>query len=455
MNGPVPFLLALYQRLTPFLERSVVAYVRYRLKKGKEDVNRLDERFGKASRPRPAGAVAWFHGASVGEAVSLLPLLKRIRAQFPHITPLVTTGTVTAASVMKKALPEGCIHQYSPLDVPAWIEAFLDHWRPNMAVFAESEFWPNLILNCHARTIPLYLVNGVLSEKSYQAWRRFPSVIGYLLSCFEMCLAQSKTIEKRLKDLGAAPSKVRACGNLKFAASPLSCDLAELHQLKSIVQGRPLWVAASTHSGEEMLVAETHKMVKQSLPNVLTVLIPRHPHRGMEVAKDLAASGLQVTRRSCQEIIVPSTDIYLVDTIGELGLFYRLGDVAFLGGTFAPIGGHNPIEAALLDCALIWGPHNHKQTEICGILEPAASSVRTKEELTTTVQQLLVEKNLREEKIAMARQLITLQARVLDYVMEALKEKLEAEDEGSNGSVPCREDCIKALGKARRTDPLR
>lgn len=455
MNGPVPFLLALYQRLTPFLERGVVAYVRYRLKKGKEDANRLDERFGKASRPRPSGTVAWFHGASVGEAVSLLPLLKRIRAQFPHIIPLVTTGTVTAAAVMKKVLPEGCIHQYSPLDVPAWIEAFLDHWRPNMAVFAESEFWPNLILNCQTRTIPLYLVNGVLSEKSYQAWQRFPSVIGYLLSCFEMCLAQSKTIAKRLKDLGAAPSKVRVCGNLKFAANPLPCDLAELNQLKSIVQGRPLWVAASTHSGEEMLVAETHKIVKQSLPNVLTVLIPRHPHRGMEVAKDLAASGLQVARRSCQEMIVPSTDIYLVDTIGELGLFYRLGEVAFLGGTFAPIGGHNPIEAALLDCALIWGPHNHKQTEICGILEPAASSVRTKEELTATVQQLLVEKNLREEKIAMAHQLITIQAHVLDYVMEALKEKLEAEDEGSNGNVPCGEDCIKTLGKARRINPLR
>ena len=411
-----------------------MAYVRHRLKKGKEDPDRLNERFGKASVSRPKGSVVWFHGASVGEAVSLLPLLHRIRAQFPHITPLITTGTVTAATVVAKVLPEGCLHQYSPLDVPAWIERFLNYWQPDVAVFVESEFWPNLILTCQTRKIPLYLVNAHLSEKSYQSWRRFPSVIGRLLSCFEVCLAQSETIAKRLKDLGAPPSKVRICGNLKFAASPLPYDTVEFTKMQSIIKDRPLWVAASTHSGEETLMGEAHHLLKEALPNVLTVIIPRHPRRGEEITKELIAKGLQVARRSCQEGIQPSTDIYLVDTIGELGLFYRLSDVAFIGGTFVPIGGHNPIEAALLDCALIWGPYIHKQTEICDVLGVAASSVTTKEELAETVALLLVDETVRKEKMNIARRLLETQTHVLDAVIEALREKLEGKNGGSDGT---------------------
>jgi 3-deoxy-D-manno-octulosonic-acid transferase len=320
------------------------------------------------------------------------------------------------------------------LDVPAWIKAFLDHWQPDVAVFVESEFWPNLILSCQARKIPLYLVNASLSEKSYQSWRRFPSVIGRLLSCFEVCLAQSETIAKRLKDLGAHPSKVRVCGNLKFAASPLPHDMAEFVKLKSAVQGRPLWVAASTHSGEEAVMGEVHRLVKQALPNLLTIIIPRHPRRGDETHKELKAKGLQVARRSCQEKIQPSTDIYLVDTIGELGLFYRLSDIAFLGGTFVPIGGHNPIEAALLDCALIWGPYIHKQTEVCDILSPAASPVTTKEELAATVEWLLVEEEACKEKIKIAHRLLEAQTHVLDYVIDTLRDKLEAKNGGSDGT---------------------
>lgn len=428
----MPLFLSIYQRLTPLFKGGVLAYLRHRLRKGKEDPHRLNERFGKASLPRSEGSIAWFHGASVGEAVSLLPLLRRIRIQFPHITPLVTTGTVTAATVIAKVLPEGCLHQYSPLDVPAWIERFLDYWRPNVAVFVESEFWPNLILTCQVRKIPLYLVNAHLSEKSYHSWRRFPSVIGRLLSCFEICLAQSETIANRLRDLGAPASKIRICGNLKFAASPLPYDIIEFTKIQSVIQDRPLWVAASTHTGEEILVGEAHLLVKEAISNVLTIIIPRHPRRGEEIAKELSAKGLQVARRSCQEGIQPSTDIYLVDTMGELGLFYRLSDVAFLGGTFVPIGGHNPIEAALLDCALIWGPYIHKQTEICDVLAPSASPVTTKEELADTVKLLLVEETVRKDKIGIARRLLETQTHVLDNVIEALKEKLQVKKSKAN-----------------------
>lgn len=432
----MPLFLAIYQRLTPFFTRGVLAYVRHRLKKGKEDPKRLNERFGKASASRPKGSVFWFHGASVGEAMSLLPLLHRIRTQFPHITPLVTTGTVTAAAVIAKVLPEGCLHQYSPLDVPAWVERFLNYWQPDVAVFVESEFWPNLILTCQARKIPLYLVNAHLSEKSYQSWRRFPFVIGRLLSCFEVCLAQSETIAKRLKDLGAPPSKVRICGNLKFAASPLPYDAAEFTGIRSVIRGRPLWVAASTHSGEETLIGEVHYLLKEALPDVLTVIIPRHSHRGEEIARELMAKGLQVARRSCQDLIQPSTDVYLVDTMGELGLFYRLSDIALIGGTFVPIGGHNPIEAALLDCALIWGPYIHKQTEICDVLKPAASPVATKEELAAMVKLLLTKETVRKDKIGTARRLLETQAHVLDDVIETLREKLEGKNRDANGDLP-------------------
>lgn len=425
----MPLLLSIYQRLTPFLTGGVLAYLRHRLKKGKEDPNRLNERLGKASVLRPKGPIIWFHGASVGEAVSLLPLLYRIRSQFPHMTPLVTTGTVTAATVIIKVLPEGCLHQYSPLDVPVWIERFLTYWQPDIAVFVESEFWPNLILTCRAQNIPLYLINAHLSEKSYHSWRRFPSIIGRLLSCFEVCLAQSATIAKRLLDLGAPPSKVRVCGNLKFAADPLPYDTTEFTKIQSAVQGRPLWIAASTHSGEEILIGEAHSLIKEALPNALTIIIPRHSHRGEEIVKELVAKGLQVARRSCQQAIQPSTDVYLVDTMGELGLFYRLSDVAFIGGTFVPIGGHNPIEAALLDCALIWGPYIHNQIEICDVLEPAASLVTTKEELAETVQWLLTEEIVRKNKIKTARHLLKTQAHVLENVIEALQEKLEAHKE--------------------------
>ncbi len=431
----MPLFLSIYQRVTPLFTGAILAYVRHRLKKGKEDPDRLNERFGEASVPRPKGPIVWFHGASVGEAVSLLPLLHRIRIQFPHITPLVTTGTVTAATVIAKVLPEGCLHQYSPLDVPSWIERFLNYWQPDVAVFVESEFWPNLILTCQVRKIPLYLINAHLSEKSYQSWRRFPSVIGRLLSSFEVCLAQSETIAKRLKDLGAPPSKVRVCGNLKFAASPLPYDSVEFTRMQSVLQGRPLWAAASTHSGEETLIGEAHHLVKEVLPSVLTVIIPRHPRRGAEIAKELTAKGLQVARRSCQEAIQPSTDVYLVDTMGELGLFYRLSDFAFIGGTFVPIGGHNPIEAALLDCALIWGPYIHNQTEICDVLGAAASPVTTKEELAETIALLLVDEAVRKEKMSIGRRLLETQTHVLDHVMEALKEKLEAYQEGISSTT--------------------
>lgn len=425
MIKKVPFSLKVYQKLTPFLTGVLSLYLRRRLKKGKEDPHRLKERRGQASQPRPAGSVVWFHGASVGESVSLLPLLEHLRQQFPHITPLVTTGTVTAASLMAKMLPQGCIHQYSPLDVPLWVQTFLAYWRPQMAVFVESELWPNLILSCKKHNIPLYLINGSLSEKSYHFWVRCSALIGYLLSCFEALLVQSPLMAVRFEKLGASPSSIQVCGNLKFAARPLSYDENELKNLNNFLKNRPVWVAASTHSGEEGLIAQAHHLIQKFVPDILTILIPRHPHRREEIEKELAAQNLQVTKRSCQEIIQPSTDIYLVDTMGEIGLFYKLSPIVFLGGTLVPIGGHNPIEAALLDCALIWGPHMHKQKEICDVLNSAAFQVTSPEDLAQTVRFLLADENVRDQKINMAHSLIKSQSHILDKIIHTLQVKLQ------------------------------
>lgn len=420
MNASIPFLLWLYQRITSLLKGVVRVYIWYRLKKGKEDSKRLTERFGVASQARPEGRIIWFHAASVGEAVSLLPLLQQIRDQFPHTIPLVTTGTVTAAIVMGKILPSGCIHQYSPVDVLEWVRSFLDHWQPDLAVFVESEFWPNMILECRARKIPLYLINAHLTLESFQAWQRFPSVIQHLLACFESFLVQSETVAARLIALGAQPSTVHVCGNLKFAAAPLTYDTLEFARLQAKMDGRPLWVAASTHAGEEDIMAETHRRLKSSLPTVLTVIIPRHPLRGGQITKDLWDKGLQVVQRSHQETVNPSTDIYVVDTLGELGLFYRLSEVAVLGGTFVPIGGHNPIEPVLLGCAVIWGPYTHKQRVICDVLEDAALAVTTPEALAPTIEKLLKDEEWRKEKIAQAQHLVAVQTHVLDRIMSQL-----------------------------------
>jgi 3-deoxy-D-manno-octulosonic-acid transferase len=422
----LPLALRIYQRLTPLMKRAVLAYVRHRIKIGKEDPHRFNERFGKASVNRPSGLVIWFHAASVGESMSLLPLLQRITAEFPHVTPLVTTGTVTAANVISNSLPKSCIHQYSPIDLPEWIQSFLNHWQPDIAVLVESEFWPNLILECHERKIPLYLINAVMSENSYRSWRRLPSVIQTLLSCFESILAQSETIAKRFVNLKADPAKIQVCGNLKFSAKPLDCDMGELKLLQQELKDRDLWVAASTHAGEEVLVSEAHQSISEHLPNLLTIIIPRHPSRGKEIVRELRDVGLEVAQRSKGDKIKKSTDIYLVDTMGELGLFYRLCDVAFIGGTFTPIGGHNPIEAVLLESAVIWGPHTHKQTEICEVLKPAACQVNTQEELVETTLTLLKDGKLRTENITLGNKLVADQAHVLDYTIDIFRENLQA-----------------------------
>lgn len=329
-----------------------------RARRGKEIPARLAERRGEGA-VRPPGPLLWLHAASVGETTSILPLLEALAARRPDLSLLVTTGTVTAAAVLGQRLPPALAarvtHRFVPLDVPGWAARFLDGWRPDAAVFVESELWPNLLAACRRRGVPLALVNARMSARAARRWLRAPGFAREVLASFRLVLAQSMADAERLEDLGAAD--VGAWGNLKFAAPPLPADAAELDRLRALLAGRPVLLAASTHPGEEAIAAEAHRRLAPAHPGLLLLVVPRHPPRGAEVAATLAAAGLRTTRRSLGQDPGPEDAAHVADTLGELGLFYRLAGVALVGGSLVPHGGQNPLEPARLGCPILLGPH--------------------------------------------------------------------------------------------------
>lgn len=357
-------MLSLYRLVSgPLGAPLIAAFMRRRLAAGKEDAMRFGERQGAASLGRPDGSrLIWVHAASVGESLSMLPLIEYLLAADADLTLLLTTGTISSAQLMAERLPPRAIHQYAPLDRPSYVRRFLDHWRPDLVLWAESEFWPNLILETTDRGTPMILVNGRISPKSFTGWQRARSIIATLLGRFDLCLGQSEEDAKRLRQLGAA--NVDCLGNLKFAVPPLPAEADELARLEAKFAGRPNWLAASTHAGEERIAGETHLALEQAHPGLLSVIVPRHAQRGAEIATMLRAMGLHVAQRSAGQPIEADTQIYLADTMGELGLFFRLAPVTFMGKSLVPLGGQNPLEALHLDCAVLHGPHMMNFTEI-------------------------------------------------------------------------------------------
>jgi 3-deoxy-D-manno-octulosonic-acid transferase len=413
--------LTLYRALTTLLGPAIMLYLLRRLAAGKEDRARFAERRGEASRARPDGPLVWVHAASVGEAVSMLALIDKLVAERPSLSVMVTTGTVTSARLLATRLPEGrAWHQYVPVDRPAYVRRFLDHWRPDLALWVESELWPNLILETSARSVPLVLVNGRMSAESFQGWQRWPGIIRPVLGAFDLCLGQDVVQAERLRQLGA--QRTLCVGNLKAAAGPLPVSEAELARLAAQAAGRPLWLAASTHAGEEEAAAEAHRVLKQRWPDILTIIVPRHPARAGAIAAMLKRSGLTVARRSPAEPIDAGTEIYLGDTLGELGLFYRLAAVAFIGGSLAPMGGHNPLEAALLDCALLHGPDMSNCAGIARDLASAkaALTVHDGAGLGAAVAQLLGDPVERARLAAAALEVAANNRAVLDAVLERI-----------------------------------
>lgn len=346
-----PLSLGLYAVATALAEPLAPAVLRERAKRGKEDPTRLGERLGRAGMARPDGPLVWLHGVSVGESVSLLPLTEALRTRRPDINLLVTSGTRTSAELLARRLPEGVIHQYAPVDGLGAVARFLDHWRPALGVFVESELWPNLILGAKAREVRLALVSARMTEESARGWSRAPGAAKALLGAYDLILPQEADTEKRLAALGA---RIDGRLNLKRVGDPPPADGAELAQLKAAIGARKVALAASTHPGEEAIVAQALDLPRDTL----LIVAPRHPERGAEVAALFAARGRLVTRRGAGEALGADTQVYVADTLGEMGLFFRLADVVVMGGGFlAGIGGHNPLEPARLSKAIVTGRH--------------------------------------------------------------------------------------------------
>lgn len=425
--------LGLYRAATavagPFLRR----YVEYRARKGKEDPARLEERFGRASRARPAGPLLWLHAASVGESLSILPLVEAVVGRWPRLTLLITTGTVTSARLMAERLPAGAIHQFAPMDRPRWIGAFLDHWRPDLAIRVESELWPATLDAIEARSIPSLLVNARMSRRSARRWQRVQGLARRVLGTFALCLAQTEEDAARLQSLGAPD--VRCLGNLKLAAPALPFDAGLLETLRRRCAGRPVWIGASTHDGEEERLAAAHRTIRARLPDALLILVPRHPARGPRIAARLRGEGHSVSLRSAHQ--PPGSEIYVADGLGELGVMYRLARVGFVGGSLVPHGGQNLLEPARLDCAILHGPHMTNFAEIAGEIARAGGSaqVETEEALTDAVAELLTDEAVRSRSCAAAARIAEGKTRILDAVMDAIAPYLDRTQEGAGADA--------------------
>lgn len=348
-------LLKLYRGVTGRLEPLAEAVLRDRARRGKEDPARLTERLGHAGRPRPEGPLVWLHGASVGESLSHLPLVERLARERPDTTVLVTSGTVTSAELLARRLPEGVIHQFAPVDAAGVADRFLDHWRPSAVGFVESELWPNLILGAKARGARLALISARLSEASLRNWSLFPSAAQEVLGAFDLVLPQDEETARRLRSLGARDDGRL---NLKYAGEPLPADAAQLEQLRAQIGDRPVVLAASTHPGEEDVVLRAFKVLKNRPDRPLLVIVPRHPVRGPEVVQAARALEYETRHRAAQEPPAPEAQVYVADTLGELGLWFRIARTALVAGSLVPdVGGHNPLEPARLDCPFLSGPH--------------------------------------------------------------------------------------------------
>ncbi|ATC33334.1 3-deoxy-D-manno-octulosonic acid transferase [Caulobacter vibrioides] len=345
-----PDALNLYRAATGLLEPVAPALLAHRARKGKEDPARLAERLARADTPRPGGPLVWLHGASVGETLSILPLVERLRAEKPEVTVLVTSGTTTSAALLAKRLPPGAIHQYAPIDAPGAARRFIARWKPDLAVFVESELWPNLLLEAKAAGTRLALVSAKLSDRSFARWSRRPDAARQLLSGFDLILAQDARAQARFEALGG---QVAGEADLKFGAAPLPVDEAELSKQRVIFAGKRVLVAASTHPGEDELVLAAYAQMSGDRPHL--IIVPRHIERGPAIAEEARWRGLAAGLRSGG---TSAGSILVADTLGELGLWYRLADLALICGSLLPdIGGHNPLEAARVSCPFVRGPH--------------------------------------------------------------------------------------------------
>lgn len=419
MPRALPMTLRLYRRLSALAAPLSGAIIRRRLRQGKEDAERIGERYGIASIERPDGPLIWIHGASVGEVLAVAELIEKLRALGIRI--LLTSGTLTAAAMVQRRFPPDVIHQYVPFDAPRFVDSFLDHWRPGLALFIESDLWPNLILATSDYRIPMVVINGRMSQRSFPRWMRFRGTIAILMDCFDLCLTQSDLDAERFAALGSP--NVMTTGNLKLDVNAPPADARKLERLKAATERRLIFVAASTHPGEEEIVLDAYRRLAGHFPALLGVIVPRHPKRGIGIARALAAAGVDVALRSQDQMPSGATEIYVADTMGELGLFYRLAPVAFMGGSLVDHGGQNPIEAIKLGAAVLHGPHIFNFAEIYETLDKAGGALQAEsdEHFVKALGYLLANPVARQRATQAAEQVVERLGGALQKTLAALE----------------------------------
>lgn len=413
--------------IAPFAWRKVAAKLRaYGLPE-----TRVRERLGHASLPRPGGQLIWFHAASVGESLSVLTLIRRLGEQLPAAEFLITSGTPTSAELIEKRMPPRCRHQFPPLDSAAAVDRFLAHWRPDLGVFVESELWPQMLVRARRTGCPLVLLNARLSERSAEGWKKRPETARFILDQFDLLVTQNQRTADNLAAMGAAPERIRPGSNLKAVSAPLPADEKTLADLRAALGQRPVWVASSTHEGEEETVLAAHRLLLQRHPDLCLLLAPRHPERGDAVEALIAAAGFTSARRSVGESPAPDTQVYLADTLGEVGTWYALSPLVFLGGSLREIGGHNPFEPMQAGAAVISGTGHFNFAETYAELTRlgAATEVTTAEQLAEQLSLWLKEPQKLEAARTAAAQFISRQSDQLDQTVASLLALLPAQQQ--------------------------
>jgi len=354
-----------------------------RLKKGLENPARYKERYGVTDQRRPHGDFIWFHGASVGESLSILPLIQKITEHYPTTNFLLTTTTTAAQKVVSSRINKNSIHQFIPFDAIQWVNKFLDHWQPKAVFFVESEIWPNILWQTHLRNIPIILLNARLSEASLINWLRIKKISKKMWECFSGIYTQSDVFTERFHKLGAI--NVKTVGNIKLLSEKLPFDEIECVYWEKQIKDRLCWVAASTHDGEEEMIFKVHQELKKDFPNLLTIVVPRHVERCEKVISN--AKNVKISRFT--EKALQDEDVLLVDAMSKLGIFYRLSPIAFIGGSLVPVGGHNPLEPVMLGAFPLWGPYFFNMNDMMYLFESMQCQQKSVDQLINTLRDFL------------------------------------------------------------------
>ncbi len=348
----------IYNLMTKIIRPLFYLFFIYRFLKNKEERGKYSERKGFSSNKKPKGKIVWVHAASVGEALSSLPLIDKLKELSPKINILITTSTKTSKEIIVKKKIDDLIHQYAPWDNEKFCTNFLNFWQPDLAIFLESEIWPNLLNETNKKNIPLCLVNARITDNTFKKWLKFPKTIKYLLSFFSIIIAQDELSKIKLQKLGA--KNIFVYGNLKNDSKKLLYDIEDFRKYDEFLKEKSLLVAASTHEGEEVEIINKFKSLLIELPNLFLVVAPRHPDRRSDLVKIIKKSGFtdkDFILRSSNDYLDQNIKIFLLDSIGELGYFYKKSNAVIMGGAFGYFGGHNPIEPALFENAIFSGPN--------------------------------------------------------------------------------------------------